>query len=175
MSTLFATFSDAAMAQRAVGALLDHGADKDSISLVANETHEELWKAESHAKTGVTTTSGADAAHGAAKGAGIGLGLGILGGLASLFIPGFGLVLGGSAMATALAAAAGTTAAGAFTGAVEGYLVDQGVPQAVATSYKEALAHGSALLSIALPSGKLDRVDAENVVAKYNGSQTFYR
>jgi hypothetical protein len=175
MSTLFATFADAAMAQRAVGALVDHGADKDSISLVGNQNHEELWKAESHAKTGVTTTSGADAAHGAAKGAGVGLGIGVLAGLASLFIPGFGLVVGGSAMATALAAAAGTTAAGAFTGAVEGYLVDQGVPKNVATDYKQALENGSALLSINLPSGKLDRVDAEQIVAKYNGGQSFYR
>ena len=163
------------MAQRAVGALLDHGADKDSISLVANQTHEELWKAEKRAKAGITTTSGADAAHGAVVGAGVGLGLGILGGLAALFIPGFGLVVGGNAMSTALAAAAGTTVGGAFTGAVEGYLVDQGVPKTVATDYKEALENGSALLSINLPSGKLDRVDAEQIVAKYNGGQSFYR
>lgn len=175
MTTLYATFTDGAMAQRAVGALLDHGADKDTISLVANKSHQEYWASDKQGKDGVTTTSGRDAATGAAKGAGIGLGVGILAGLASLIIPGFGLVIGGGALAMALGAAAGTTAGGAIAGAVEGYLVDQGVPAKVATSYREALEQGSGLLGIALPSGKLDRAAAEEILSKYGASQIFVR
>src|SRR5205085_9990716 len=81
------------------------------------------------AKTGLSTTTPADAGVGAAKGAGIGLGVGVLAALASIFVPGFGLVAGGGALATAIAGAVGTTAAGAIAGGVHGYLKDQGVPE----------------------------------------------
>ena len=79
-TNVYATFRTPSTAQSAVGALLDHGARVEDISLVLpkdyehpEETNEDaLDKAES----GITTTIGADAASGAAKGAGIGLGVG---------------------------------------------------------------------------------------------------
>ena len=36
--TLYASFADASMAEKAAGALMDHGADSDAISLVAHES-----------------------------------------------------------------------------------------------------------------------------------------
>jgi hypothetical protein len=122
------------------------------------------------AKSGISTTTGADAAKGAAEGAGIGLGLGVLGGLATLFVPGFGLVLGGGALAAAIAAAAGTTAAGAIAGGVTGYLKDQGMPSEVATDYDTAVQNGGAMLSLNVPSGKLDAAEANEILAKYGAS-----
>ena len=106
--TLYARFDDYKMAEKAVGALLDHGMEKDDVSLLANRTadNEDPAKHEGHAKAGITTTTGADAGLGAAKGAGVGVVVGALGALASLMIPGFGLVIGGGALATALATAA---------------------------------------------------------------------
>lgn len=102
------------------------------------------------AKEGVSTTTALDAAAGLAKGAGIGLGVGILAVLASLFIPGFGLVTGGGALAMALGAGAATTAGGAIVGSVTGYLVDQGIPAEIAVDYEKARLDGGAIISVNL-------------------------
>lgn len=167
--TIYARFDDYKNAERAVGALLDHGVDKDDVSLLTNQVDKDgdNTKHEGHAKNGITTTTGADAASGAAKGAGVGLVVGALGALASLTIPGFGLVTGGAALATALGAAAGTTAAGAVSGGVAGFLQDQGVAADAAAGYEEAVKNGGALVSVSVPSKKVTRLDAEQILAKY--------
>jgi len=175
MSTMYATFVDGAMANRAVGALIDHGALRETISLVATKDHQHYWMPEEQGDGTVTTTSGRDAAVGASKGAGIGLAVGVIAGLACLTIPGFGIVVGGGALATALAAATGTMAAGAVAGAVEGYLVDQGVPGDIAIDYKEALENGSGLLAITLPSGTVDSLAARDILNKYHTTQIYFR
>ncbi|HEY4001278.1 MAG TPA: hypothetical protein VGO93_20570 [Candidatus Xenobia bacterium] len=164
MENIFATFADINLAERAVAALLDHGGTVDCISLISNTSNTDPVKAAQH---GVTTTTGADAGHGALTGAGIGLGLGILGALASLIIPGFGIVIGGGALATAIGAAAATTAAGAISGGVAGYLRDQGVPEMAAHQYQEDLNAGRVLLSVGAPCGKLDLPSVEELLAKY--------
>src|SRR5688572_15374801 len=138
-NTLYASFSDPEMAEKAIGALLDHGVRGEDVTVVTNETwsrsrygdfddDHDADDVEDHAKAGVTTTTAGDAASGAAKGAGIGLGVGAAAALASMFIPGFGLVMGGGALASALAGLATTTAGGAIAGGATGYLKDQGVP-----------------------------------------------
>jgi len=165
--TLFAQFEDYKMAEKAVGALLDHGMRQDDIGLITHGQEKDHLKHEGHAKHGVTTTTGADAGAGAVKGAGAGLVVGAVAALASLMIPGFGLVTGGSALVTALGAAAGTTAAGALTGGVTGYLKDQGVDEPAARSYEDAIKNGGALVTLTLPSEKVSRIDAENILAKY--------
>ena len=48
-------------------------------------------------------------------------------GIAALFVPGVGWVLGGGALASAIVGAAAATAAGAAAGGVYGYLKDQGL------------------------------------------------
>ena len=82
-------------------------------------------------------------------------------------IPGFGLVIGGGAPATALATAAGTVAAGAVAGGVTGFLKDQGVDESVARSYEEAIKNGGALVGVNVPSKNLTQVDAEKILQKY--------
>jgi hypothetical protein len=128
--TIYASFADIELAEKATGALMDYGMRSEDISLIAHENHVNRYAAVNEeavddsyntmvvdrtapvyekeglgAKSGLSTTTAADAGVGAAKGAGIGLGVGVLAGLASLAIPGFGLVLGGGALATALAGA----------------------------------------------------------------------
>ena len=120
------------------------------------------------AKGGLTTTTAADAEIGAVRGAGIGLGLGLLAGLAVIVVPGFGLVVGGGALAMALGAAAGTTAAGAIAGGVTGFLRDQGVPEQAAQRYQNTVELGGAMLAVRLPSGPMDSGTAEHLLAKYN-------
>jgi len=125
---------------------------------------------EASAKTGISTTTGADSAAGAGKGAAVGLGVGILAALASVFVPGFGLILGGSALATAIGGAIATTGAGAVAGAVTGYLKDQGVDTTIATDYERTINEGGALIEVNVPSGDVDEATAREVLAKYGAA-----
>lgn len=183
MSIIYSSFADWNDAKRAVGALLDHGALKDDIDLVANEKyslsenggeHTVSEKIDGAAKQGVTVTSGSDAASGAVKGAGVGLAVGVAAGLISILVPGVGIVIGAGALATAAAAAAGTTAAGAIAGGMTGYLADQGVPTDAAKSYQETVKNGGALLALRVPSHDLSETDAFAILAKYGGKNNVY-
>lgn len=172
---LYVAFADRGQAEKAAGALLDYGVRKEDISIVADQAQGDavnpnLESLERAAKVGISTTTGEDAGEGAAKGAGIGLGVGVLAGLASLFIPGVGLVLGGGALATAIGAAVGTTAAGAVAGGVTGYLKDQGIPEETARNYTTRLENGGAILELILPSGKVDQATGSEIVTKYGGA-----
>lgn len=168
MAHIYASFQDYKMAEKAVGALLDHGVLKEDISLVGPADGKDH---EAHAQSGVTTTTGADAAAGAAKGAGIGLAVGALGALASLLIPGFGLVIGGGALATAMASAAGTTAAGAVAGGVTGFLQDQGVDKVAAQDYEDAIKNGGALVEVLTPSKDVTAAQVEEILTKYGANK----
>ena len=175
MTTLLAAFTEPKNAVKAAGALLDHGVQKEHIDLLAGQsfanglkvdgTHDEA--AEKKAEHGVTTTTSRDALEGAKKGAGAGAILGALAGLASLFIPGYGIVVGGGALATALAAAAGTSAAGAAAGGTTGYLKDMGVTADVAEHYEETIKKDGAVLSVGLPSKNVTETQVRELLAKY--------
>lgn len=163
---LFSAFDDTALAEKAIGALLDHGIPAESISVVCGteSASQELDRASKH---GVTTTTAADAKSGAEKGAGAGLAAGALGALASLFIPGFGIVVGSGALATAMISLAATTAAGALTGGVVGYLRDQGVDSQIAECWQQNLGNGGALIAVELcEQHPLDEIQA--ILEKYN-------
>jgi hypothetical protein len=125
---------------------------------------------ENSAKHGISTTTGADAGAGAVKGAGWGLGIGAAAALASLFIPGVGLVVGGGALATALGGLAAATGAGAAAGAVTGYLKDQGVDEHVAADYDRTVQGGGAVLAVTAPSGDCSREEIQEVLTKYGAS-----
>jgi hypothetical protein len=174
--TLYATFNDANQAEKAVGALLDFGAEKGDISVVANSQghlaseYDGPDDKDEKSEPAITTTTAADAESGAVKGAGVGLGLGVLAGLAVLTIPGFGLVLGGGALASAIAAAGAATAAGAIAGGVTGYLKDQGLPPDAVRTFTDKLAVGGTLLAVTLPSGTVDSVAAQEIISKYDGA-----
>lgn len=125
---------------------------------------------ETAAKHGISTTTPEDAGEGAVKGTGIGLGIGVAAALASLLVPGVGLVIGGGALATALGGAALAAGAGAVAGGVTGYLKEQGVPGEAAQRYHGTVEHGGAVLSVNLPSGDVDQATAEGVLSKYGAS-----
>ncbi len=171
MSTLYAAFPEPGSAEKAIGALLDNGAVQSSISLIAShpgpDNLAETDAIESAAKSGISTTTGADAAAGALKGTAVGIGVGIAALVATLFIPGIGLIVGGGALATALAGVAGTTLAGTAVGTVTGFLVDQGLNEDQATVYSTALASGGALVAISVPTGKLTDAEVEGILNKY--------
>ena len=168
--TIYASYAASSNADQAVGALLDHGVAAEDISLIAPEGYHNDYPSDRHAKAGITTTTGADAAAGANKGAEIGLGIGILAGIASLAVPGFGLVVGGGALATAIAGAVGATAAGAVAGGAVGIMKDQGVPEHIITSYETALQEGGAIVAVSLPTADADEFTVRQILDKYNAT-----
>lgn len=122
---------------------------------------------EKEAKSGFSTTTPADAGAGALKGTAWGAALGILAAVASLAIPGVGIVIGGGALATALGGVAATAGAGALSGAVTGYLKDQGMDEHLAAQYEQTLSEGGVLVAVTSPSGKADETAIRQVLAKY--------
>jgi len=171
---IYAVFPEVGQARSALGALFDHGAKPEDISLIIREPHvDDFSKHETagdvkHAvETGISTTTGADAASGAAQGAGIGLGLGAAVALVSLFVPGIGLVIGGGALATAIAGAVGTTAAGAVAGGITGYMKDQGFSDGQSLHYVDSFHEGAAILGISVPSGSVDETIVQAIFGKY--------
>jgi len=180
VETIYASFTDPASAERAVGALLDHGVKDEDISLVATPAYrgdeamadmddDEDEDPVAAGKHGISTTTGADAASGAITGAGVGLGLGAVAAIASIFLPGVGLVTGGGALAAAMAGAAATTAAGGVVGGVTGYLKDQGVPDTHAEQYHETIRGGGAVIAVHVPSGDISHAEIQEVLMKYGG------
>src|SRR5687767_2842878 len=113
---IYGTFDDPWMAERAAGALLDHGVRFEDLSFIASERYnpqagiqpDGAAVHERHVKKGITISTSADATAGAIKGLGLGTILGGVAALASMLIPGYGLVLGGGAFSAALGAMAGT-------------------------------------------------------------------
>lgn len=190
--TIYAAFANSSDAERAAGALLDHGVQAHDLSVVrANgetegahvyeHSHGTLTEhpqsvdasgdIETSAKQGISTTSPSDAGAGAMKGTAWGAGLGALAALAALTVPGVGIVLGGGALAAGLGAVAASAGAGAVAGAVTGYLKDQGVDEHVAHHYESAIGTGGALLAIAVPSGEVDEPRVREVLEKYGATQ----
>ena len=119
------------------------------------------------AVSGITTTTGSDAAKGALGGAGIGVGLGILLGIAAVAVPGIGWVAGAGMLVAGLAAATG--AAGSIAGGVFGYLTDLGVPEDKARLLHTHLAAGSPVLSVNV-TGRLTEFEIEEILRKYGAT-----
>jgi uncharacterized membrane protein len=97
--------------------------------------------------------------HTTSMGAAVGAGVGILAGLATIALPGVGLVL-----------ALGPLIAGGVVGAVAGGLVgslaDMGVPALEARNYEEAVRRGGTLLSFAVEDQ--DQIRAMDIIRKHH-------
>ena len=172
-NVVHAMFANPDYAARAVVALIDIGVHQHDISILIKDPppnwDENLTSSEllEQATEGLTVTTGHDAAVGAAKGAAIGLGVGALAAVAALAIPGVGLVIGGGALATAAGGALAAGAAGAVSGAVYGYLRDQGIDDSVALAVEGDYQKGGALVSVTTPSGEITADTVNKVLAKY--------
>jgi hypothetical protein len=169
---LFASRDDA---ERAAAALMDHGVDREEISLVTRGEEAERAAERRDADErptapheGITTTTAGDAATGAAAGAGIGAALGLLAGAATLFVPGFGLITAAGPLAWALGGAVGTAAAGAVAGGVFGGLRDMGADDHAVRDYEEGLRQGSTFLSAR--SDEFSAAEMREILAKYNAT-----
>lgn len=174
MTSVFLSFDLKENAEKFVAALLDHGMTTADISVVAREggrtfTAEEV---ERDAATGITTTTAEDFSKGAVIGGSAGLGLGVLLGLATLFVPGVGLVAGAGALATAIAATATTGAAGALVGGLAGYMRDMGVEGEVPDEFERDYADDYIIVAAALRADGLTSTEIANLADKYHATRT---
>jgi len=168
--TVYGVFDNLDNAERAVSALKDHGAGGVEVSVVRRSDGTGVPLVEKEASEGFTVTGPGDVAAGALKGGAAGLALGVLAGAVALTIPGLGPILAAGPLATAIGATLATTAAGAIGGGFVGYLVDQGVPEATAARYHEAVTRGDILVSVR--SAHISAVDAELLLQKYGATET---
>ena len=172
--TITGLFTSRDDAERAAAALLDHGVDREEISLVTRGTEGEPISERQDAERstapakGLTTTTAGDAGLGAAEGAGVGAAVGLLAGAASLFVPGFGIIMAAGPLAWALGGAVGTAAAGAVAGGVFGGLHDMGADDQAIHDYEEGLRQGSTFLSAR--SDELTAAEMRELIAKYNAT-----
>lgn len=217
---IFALFQDVLDAERAIGALEDHGIPREAIGVASRRPAEQPEagrvqdsyvrlsdqegaaegepqaayvpapgalppaalaqtvtpesrvdtpaNVEAVGKDGITTTTPQDAAVGASYGGAVGLVGGLLLAAAAITIPGFGLILGGGALAAAFGAAVGTTAAGAVAGGVVGYLRDMGMPEQAAASFADRIHEGDYLLTVNADSDRYDEL--KQLLLKYNAA-----
>jgi hypothetical protein len=174
MTTTFFSFNNKDNADKFIGALLDHGATPADISVIARDSGAVQSAAElqKHAETGITTTTSTDFMKGAAAGTGVGLGIGVAAGLAALVIPGFGLVLGGGALATAIAGAAAATAGLALAGGFAGFMRDLGIEGEVPDEFERDYTADHVIVSVSSHADGIGLDNLEGLAEKYHATRT---
>ena len=161
-------------AEKFIGALFDHGATQEDISVVAKEGvfGEDARKLVERVVNGISTTTPSDAAIGAVEGAALGTGVGLIAALASVFVPGIGFVLGGGAMATALAGAFASAGAGAVAGGVAGYLKDLGMPPEAKEDIERHYKENRVIVAYTLPEGCINPDTLWTLAHKYDALES---
>jgi len=161
--TVIGIFDEPTAAERAVNGLEQAGFDRDKISVIRNQNASgsaTTSSSSSNSDEGMTTGEGA--AVGAGTGAALGAGAGLLAGLAGLFIPGIGTVLGVGPLAATIIGGAGI---GAAAGGLSGALMATGVSEEDAAMYTESVKRGSTLVSINAPDERAD--EAADILGNY--------
>jgi hypothetical protein len=139
-NTIYASFSDPKLAEKAAGALVDHGLKEEDLSLI--EGHgmrlaERNWS--------------------------------LLVGATALLVPGVGLVVGGGELACAILRLASTVEMEPTAAALTGYLKDQGIESQTVAAYEHTVISGGAVLGATLPSGTVDEGKAWEILSKFSG------
>jgi hypothetical protein len=169
--TVVALYDDFSTANDVIRDLVDHGFNREDISLMASDATGEYGTYLGEGMEGDYETSAT--ASGAGVGAGIGAVLGGLGGLlvglGALVIPGIGPVVAAGPLAAALSGLAGAgigAVAGGVTGGLIGALVDMGLPEEEAQYYTEGIRRGGTLVSVQAADHMADQ--AREVMNRYN-------
>jgi hypothetical protein len=87
--------------------------------------------------------------------------------LESIVVPGFGLVIGGGALATVALSFLNPEARDG--GSFVDHLKDEGVPEDRARSYQEAFDQGQALLAVAITPGEVNELEVERIADRHHG------
>ncbi len=157
--TVVALYDHFENAKAAVGDVIQAGAARDRISLLANDSrgdHPPLQGNPGFARQEVDTDT--DRQPGVVVGAEVGLGvggvLGLLAGVGTLAIPGIGPLVAVGAWAVAAAGAA----TGGVLGGIIGALTDHGITDKDAHLYAEGLRRGGTLVSAVVTEEQVDQV-----------------
>src|SRR5688572_5479676 len=105
--TVIGIFDDISTAERAVSGLEQAGFSRNDISVIRSQQTSSTPGSGSAGSSDEGMSTGESAAVGAGTGAAIGAGAGLLAGLAGLFIPGIGTVLGVGPLAATIIGGAG--------------------------------------------------------------------
>ena len=165
---VYGLFESVVDAERALSALKDHGATSDEVSVVHKSDGSGVPEIENEADHSISGTSPGDVVAGAMKGGAVGVTLGILGAAVALTIPGVGPILAAGPLAAAFGVTLISGAAGAATGGVVGYMVDQGIPEEAAHHYHNAIDRGDIL--VAVRSAHVSSADAAMLLEKYGAA-----
>jgi uncharacterized protein (TIGR02271 family) len=157
-TTLVALYDDIATARRVVNDLVNHGFDRNDISLIARDANDEYRNYVSDDYDDTST----EAAEGAGIGAVVGGIGGLLVGLGALAIPGVGPVIAAGPIVGALTGAG----VGAIAGGIIGALVDMGLPEEEAHYYAEGLRRGGILVAAQVPDTRVE--EAVDIMEHYN-------
>jgi uncharacterized protein (TIGR02271 family) len=155
-------FDDMSAAERAVNGLEQAGFTRDAISVIRNQDSGSATSTSGSGGHSESMTTGESAAVGAGTGAALGAGAGLLAGLAGLFIPGIGTVLGVGPLAATIIGGAGI---GAAAGGLSGALMASGVSEEDAALYTEGVRRGGTLVSVNAPDERAD--DAADILGNY--------
>ena len=162
-------FKDLESVERAYQGLLDHGYDKEDISvLMSDETHTVYRRLDSPANVASDDNMVEGAGVGAAIGGTTGAVLAAIAAIGtSVAFPGVGLIVAGPIVA-ALAGAGG----GAVTGGLLGALIGWGIPEANADVFERGLREGGIVLVVKTQS----QADAKTIEKEWReyGSECVY-
>ena len=158
-ATIVALYDRYESASQAVEAIIQAGASREKISLLANNLngdHPPLTTNPSFAREELDTKD--QAQPGVVTGAEFGIGfggiLGVLLGTGAIIIPGIGPLIAAGALATIAASAA----AGGVVGGGIGLLTDHGISHADSHLYAEGLKRGGTLVTVVADESKLDAI-----------------
>jgi len=175
---IHATFTHAEDAEQAAGILLENGVRAEDLTLIKHhpmveEAETEIAEHESNAsheaEQHTTLIFGGGVETGAVRGAKWGIGIGAVAALATILIPGVGLVIGAGSLAAAIGTVSIGAGAGALAGVVSDHYSQEGLEEADGKRIEAIIADGGAMISVALPSGNVDVATAFKIFGQHGG------
>jgi hypothetical protein len=161
--TVAALYDDFQSAQQATRDLVNHGFDRNDVSLAANDASGEYSRYLEDSDVDVMTDEGAA---GAGTGALIGGLGGLVVGLGALLIPGVGPIIAAGPLVNALVGAGIGAGVGAVTGGLIGALIDLGIPENEAEYYAEGIRRGGTLVTVRTTEDLVDSV--KDILDRYH-------
>lgn len=161
--TVAALYDDFESAQQATRELVNHGFDRNDISMAANDASGEYRRYVEDTDVDVITDEGAA---GAGTGALIGGLGGLVVGLGALLIPGIGPIVAAGPLLNALVGAGIGAGVGAVTGGIIGALIEMGIPEDEAEYYAEGVRRGGTLVTVKTTDELVDEV--KDILDRYH-------
>ena len=136
-------FRDRESAERAYGSLTERGYGQDDVNLVmSDETRKKHFSVDDR-ETELGSKALEGAGTGAAVGGAVGATLAALAAIATVALPGVGLVVAGP-----IAAALAGAGAGGATGGLIGALIGAGIPEERVKDYEEGIRNGGIMMGV---------------------------